>query len=82
MMMSMTTRSKIAVSLPARLVEQARAAVVQGRAPNVSAYVERALEEQVKLDDLGSLLEELLAESGGPLTDAERAEIDAEVGWA
>ncbi len=78
----MTARSKIAVSLPSPLVEQARAAVAQGRAPNVSAYVERALEERVKLDALGTWLDELLAETGSPLTDAERAHIDTQAGWA
>jgi Arc/MetJ-type ribon-helix-helix transcriptional regulator len=82
MMFGMTVRSKIAVSLPSSLVEEAKAAVAQGRAPSVSAYVERALEERVKLDALGTWLDELLAETGGPLTDAERAEIDKEAGWA
>jgi Arc/MetJ-type ribon-helix-helix transcriptional regulator len=82
MMFGMTARSKIAVSLPSPLVERAKAAVAQGRAPNVSAYVERALEERVKLDALDTWLDELLAETGGPLTDAERAEIDKEAGWA
>ena len=72
MMVRMTARSKIAVSLPSPLIDQAKAAVVQGRAPNVSAYVERALEERVKLDDLETLLQDLLAETGGPLTDDER----------
>ncbi|MGH8980672.1 MAG: toxin-antitoxin system antitoxin subunit [Acidimicrobiales bacterium] len=77
----MTTRAKIAVSLPPPLVEAARAAVAGGRAPNVSAYVARALEEQIKLDDLDSLLAELLSASGGPVTDAEREHIDREAGW-
>ena len=69
--------SKIAVSLPDHLVAEARAAVAQGRAPSVSAYVAAALEEKTKLDGLGALLEELLAASGGPLTDRERAAADA-----
>lgn len=81
MMVGMTTKSKIAVSLPTPLVEAAREAVTAGRASNVSAYVARALEEQVKLDDLDSLLDELLATSGGALTDEERQAIDREVGW-
>jgi hypothetical protein len=50
------TTTKIAVSLPAGLVEQAHRAVAEGRASSVSAYVARALEEQTKLDDLASLL--------------------------
>jgi hypothetical protein len=44
----------------------------------VSAYVARALEEQAKLDDLASLLEQMLDETGGPLTaDEERAADEA-----
>jgi len=46
----------------------------------VSAYVARALEEQAKLDDLALLLEEMLAESGGPLTAAERKAADLALG--
>lgn len=82
MIVGMTpSKSKIAVSLPPPLVDAARAAVAAGRAPNVSAYVAHALEEQVKLDDLDALLKELLEESGGPLTDSERDRIDREAGW-
>ena len=79
MITGMTT-TKIAVSLPSELVAQAQRAVAEGRAPSVSAYVARALEEQAKLDDLGSLLEEMLAESGGPLTAAERRAADRALG--
>lgn len=81
MMPGMTERTKIAVSLPSDLVIAAREAVADGRAESVSAYVADALAERVKLDDLDALLRDLLAESGGPLTDAERAEIDAAAGW-
>lgn len=81
MMTSMPPKAKIAVTLPNELVESARAAVRSGRAASVSAYVASALAQQAKLDDLDALLAEMLAESGGPLTDAERAEIDREAGW-
>jgi Arc/MetJ-type ribon-helix-helix transcriptional regulator len=74
------TTAKIAVSLPTELVEQARRAVADGRAASVSAYVARALEEQAKLDDLASLLKEMLAETGGPLTAAERNAADQVLG--
>jgi antitoxin ParD1/3/4 len=74
------TRSKIAVSLPTQLVEQAQRAVADGRAPSVSAYVARALQEQAKLDDLASMLDEMLAETGGPLTAAERKAADRALG--
>jgi len=74
------TTTKIAVSLPAEVVEQAKRAVAEGRASSVSAYVARALEEQVKLDDLATMLAEMLDETGGPLTDAERDAADRALG--
>lgn len=78
----MTASEKIAVSLPRTLAQQARQAVRQGRAASVSAYVAAALEEKAKLDDLSSLLDEMLAETGGPLTAAERLAADASLGVA
>ncbi len=75
----MTTTEKIAVSLPKLTAERARKAA-QRRSGSLSAYVARALEEKVKLDDLSSLLEEMLAENGGPLTQAERKAADQELG--
>lgn len=80
-MTSMTVKAKIAVSLPAELVEAARAAVSAGRAPSVSAYVASALAERTKLDDLDTLLEEMLTETGGSMSDAERAAVDGKAGW-
>jgi hypothetical protein len=47
--------------------------VKSGRAASVSAYIAAVLEEKAKLDDLATLLDAMLAETGGPLTDAERA---------
>ena len=81
MMVGMTAKAKIAITLPPELVKAAKQAVATGKAENVSAYVSRALQEQVQRDDLDSMLDEMLAASGGPLTDAERAEIDTEAGW-
>lgn len=72
--------AKIAVSLPVELVEQARRAVAEGRANSVSAYVADALEEKAKLDDLATLLEEMLAETGGPLSAKERKAADRALG--
>lgn len=74
------TKAKIAVSLPPELVSRAEAAVRRGRASSISAYVAAALEERAKLDDLETMLEEMLAESGGPLTDDEVARADAALG--
>jgi Arc/MetJ-type ribon-helix-helix transcriptional regulator len=80
MIVGMTPTSKIAVSLPADLVLQARRAVSEGRAASVSAYVAAAIEEKAKLDDLASLLDEMLTLTGGPLTVDEEAEADRALG--
>lgn len=74
------TTSKIAVSLPDVLVARARRAVAQGRAESVSAYVAAALAEKAKLDELADLLNEMLAETGGPLTAGERLAADDALG--
>jgi len=76
----MTTMAKIAVSIPKGLAERARRAVRQGRAASVSAYVASALQEKTTLDELSALLDEMLAETGGPLSAAERRAADRELG--
>ncbi len=79
-MMDGMTSTKIAVSLPSELVAQAQRAVAEGRAASVSGYVAHALKEQAKLDDLASLLDEMLAETGGPLTTSEKRAADRALG--
>lgn len=74
------TMSKIAVSLSDDLLARARGAVAKGRARSMSAYVAAALEEKVKLDELADMLGEMLAETGGPLTAAERRAADEVLG--
>jgi Arc/MetJ-type ribon-helix-helix transcriptional regulator len=76
----MTATAKLAISLPRPLAERTRRAVRKGRAASVSAYVAEALEEKTKMDDLAGLLDEMLAESGGPLTRRERARAAAALG--
>lgn len=78
----MTYSVKIAVSLPPQVAELARRAVQRGHAASVSAYVASALQEKAKLDELETLLSEMLAESGGPLTAAERRAADRALGLA
>ena len=39
-----------------------------------------AIGDRVKHDELTTLLDEMLAETGGPMTDAERAEADQLLG--
>jgi len=76
------TKAKIAVTLPPALVSRAQDAVREGRAPSISAYVTAALEEKAKLDDLKAMLDAMLGETGGPLTDGERVAADAALGIA
>jgi hypothetical protein len=73
---SMTTQ-KIAITVPESTLASARRAVKAGRAESLSAYVSRALEQQGMLDDLDSMLAELLSETGGPLTAAEKRWADS-----
>ena len=79
MMLSMT-KSKIAITLPPALVARARRAVRAGRADSVSAYVAAALEEKTKLDELEDMLADMLAQTGGPLTEDERRVADEALG--
>jgi hypothetical protein len=72
----MTRYEKIAISLPMRAAESVRRAVRRGDAPSVSAYVAEAVEEKAKHDDLAALLDEMLEETGGPMTPAEKRAID------
>lgn len=74
------TKAKIAVTLPPALVTRAQDAVREGRAPSISAYVAAALEEKAKLDDLEAMLDEMLAQTGGPLTERERVATDEALG--
>lgn len=66
----MTT--KIAVSLPDELVEQARAAVDGGRAASVSAYVAEAMARHGREETLREVLDDYFAEFGQP-TQEERS---------
>ena len=63
----------IAITLPVELVASARTAVKRGRAKSVSAFIATAVREKVQASDLRTLLAEMLAETGGPPTAAERA---------
>lgn len=76
-MMTGMTKVKIAVSLPAELVEQAKRAVAEGRAASVSAYVAEALAEKSSEEDFDALLDQMLEETGGPPTPEEEAWVDS-----
>mgnify|MGYP000869511453 CR=1 FL=1 len=81
MIIGMTRRAKIAVTVPQERLDAAQRAVCDGRAAGVSAYAAEAMEQREKSEDFVLKLEEALEESGGPMTDAEREEIDRLAGW-
>lgn len=76
MVFGMATR-KVTVTLQEAQVDQIRTLVDAGSASSVSGFVQHAV--AVAIDDVagwGALLAEALRESGGPLTDEERAWAD------
>ncbi len=74
------TRAKIAVTIPRPVLRAARRAVREGRAESLSAYVSEAVAEKAKLDDLARLLDEMLADTGGPPTASERRDAERMLG--
>jgi Arc/MetJ-type ribon-helix-helix transcriptional regulator len=76
MVFGMATR-KVTVTLEEAQLDQIRKLVDAGSASSVSGFVQHAV--AVAIDDVagwGALLAEALRESGGPLTDDERAWAD------
>ena len=74
------TYKKIAISLPSHAAEHVRREVRAGRASSVSAYIAQAVEQKAKEDSLETLLAEMLAESGGPVTKDEHEWVDRMLG--
>lgn len=80
MVFGMATR-KVTITLDEAQLERIRSLVAAGSAPNVSAFVQHAV--SVSLDDVagwGAMLAEALGQTGGPLTDSERAWADEALG--
>jgi len=80
MVLGMATR-KVTVTIKETQLDQIRRLVDAGSAPSISSFVQHAV--SVALDDVagwGALLAEALRESGGPLTDEERAWADELLG--
>lgn len=71
--------AKIAISLPAAQVAEARRAVEKGDADSVSAYVSRALSRCAREDSLAMLVAELVARHGAP-TEEDYAWADRALG--
>ena len=58
--------SKVALSMPAELLRQAKKEVRSGRAKSLSAFVAEALDEKLRRDELASILDAMDAEYGKP----------------
>jgi Arc/MetJ-type ribon-helix-helix transcriptional regulator len=72
---------KVTITLDETQLDQIRALVEAGAAPSISGFVQHAV--GVTLDDVagwGALLAEALRETGGPLSDEERAWADEVLG--
>ncbi|HEV8247298.1 MAG TPA: hypothetical protein VGP93_16080 [Polyangiaceae bacterium] len=70
------TSMKVAVSLPQDTFQRAKRAVRRGHAASLSAYVTAALDQKATLDELDDLLNDMLEETGGPMTLAEKKKVD------
>lgn len=80
MVVGMATR-KVTITLEEEQINQIRKLVDTGRATSMSGFVQHAV--AVALDDVagwGALLAEALRDTGGPLTDDERAWADGLLG--
>jgi hypothetical protein len=60
------TRRKIAITLPEEQVAAAQAAVAEGRAASVSAYISHALARRDADEEMAETIAEIYAESGYP----------------
>jgi Arc/MetJ-type ribon-helix-helix transcriptional regulator len=58
--------AKVALSIPAELIEQARAEVATGKAKNLSVFVSEALDQRLRRDELSAILDAMDAEYGPP----------------
>ena len=61
-----TPKEKIAITIPADLVEQAKAAVAHGQASSVSAYITHAVENTYGRDTMAGLIADMIAVTGEP----------------
>ncbi len=79
---SVKTRSTSTVSLEPAVADRAKQDEAAGRAKSLSSWLNEAARAHVEREDLGAVLAELLAETGGPLSPAELAEAGARLATA
>jgi hypothetical protein len=69
----MRTTTRVTVTVPAAVLEAARSDVQRGAARSLSAWITQAAEAKARTETLNYVLDDLLADTGGPLTDEEIA---------
>ena len=67
----MQTKTRVTVTVPDAVLQAARHDVESGVAPSLSAWVTDAAEAKARRESLGHVLDDLLAASGGPLSEEE-----------
>ncbi|MGD0440296.1 MAG: YlcI/YnfO family protein [Acidimicrobiales bacterium] len=67
----MQTKTRVTVTVPDAVLQAARRDVKSGVAPSLSAWVTDAAEAKARRESLGHVLDDLLAASGGPLSEEE-----------
>lgn len=68
------TASKISITIDPLVEERARQDVADGKATSVSAWLNEAGRERLERDELGEVLAEIFAATGGVPTEEERAQ--------
>lgn len=70
------TKAKIAITVSRETLARAKKAVKAGDAASVSAFFEEAVQKRYTREEAVAWLDQLIEESGGPLTPAEQREVD------
>ncbi len=65
-------KKRITITVRREVLRAAERQVRRGRARSVSAWVDAAMEQQARLEDLAALLSEMAAERGPTSKEAER----------
>lgn len=76
----MRSRERLTVTVPHAVLAAAKADVAAGAAPSVSAWITEAATTKARREGLAEVLADLLAQSGGPLTDEERSWAESHLG--
>jgi hypothetical protein len=65
-------RERVTVTVRREVLKRAERQVRRGRAKSLSAWVDSAMEEKARREDLAALLAEMRAENGPPTSEEEQ----------